>query len=71
MVSFTMKNPTPLFPGFHLQTLRRKHRSASQKLLGEVMHLKQKSFGQLSPIYSKRTSQAKSIWPLEWSTNIQ
>jgi len=30
-----MKNTTPLFPGFHLQTLRKTPRSARQKLLDE------------------------------------
>jgi IS5 family transposase len=35
MASLAMKNSTLLLPGFHLQTLRRKPRSASQKLLDE------------------------------------
>jgi len=43
-----MQNPTPLFPGFHLQTLRRKPRSDGQKLADKINQLKQKSFSQLS-----------------------
>ena len=43
-----MHNPTPLFPGFHLQTLRRKPRSDIQKLAEKIDQLKQKSFSQLS-----------------------
>jgi len=43
-----MQNPTPLFPGFHLQTLRRKPRSDGQKLADKINQLKQKSFSQRS-----------------------
>ena len=43
-----MQNPTPLFPGFHLQTLRRKPRSDRQKLAVKINQLKQQSFSQLS-----------------------
>lgn len=46
-----MQNTTPLFPGFNLQTLRRKPRSASQKLSDEVVKLKQKSFSQLGECF--------------------
>lgn len=53
MVSFVMHNPTPLFPGFHLQTLRRKPRSASQKLSDEITQLKQKSFANLGECFRK------------------
>lgn len=42
-----MQNTTPLFPGFHLQTLRRKPRSASQKLADERTKINQKSFSEL------------------------
>jgi len=48
-----MQNTTPSFPGFHLQTLRRKPRSASQKLSDEITQLKQKSFGQLSECFGR------------------
>ena len=41
-----MQNTTFLFPGFHLPTLRRTPRSASQKLSDEIAKLKQKSFSQ-------------------------
>jgi hypothetical protein len=51
MVSFAMQNTTPLFPGFHLQTLRRKPRSQSQKLSDEIATLKQKSFAQLGDCF--------------------
>lgn len=48
-----MHNPTPLFPGFHLQTLRRKPRSDRQKLADKINQLKQKSFSQLSECLGK------------------
>jgi hypothetical protein len=47
MVKFSMQNPTPFFPGFHLQTLRRKPHSASQMLADKLDQLKQNSFSQL------------------------
>lgn len=43
-----MQNTTPLFPGFHLPTLRRTPRSAHQKLLDEKAKIKQKSFSELT-----------------------
>jgi len=43
-----MQNTTRLFPGFHLQTLRRTPRSARQKLLDEKAEIKQKSFSELA-----------------------
>ena len=46
-----MKNSTLLLPGFHLQTLRRTPRSASQKLLDAITKLKRKSFTQLSECF--------------------
>ncbi|MFK5950186.1 MAG: transposase domain-containing protein [Methylococcales bacterium] len=48
MTLLSMQNTTPLFPGFHLQTLRKKPRSAQQILTDKVHQLKQKSFSQLS-----------------------
>ena len=48
-----MKNSTPLFPNFHLQTLRRKPRSAQQILAAKLAQLKQKSFSQLSECLAK------------------
>ncbi len=48
-----MQNTTPLLPGFHLQTLRKKPRSSSQKLSDEITQLKQKSFGQLSECFGR------------------
>ena len=48
MTLLSMQNTTPLFPGFHLQTLRKKPRSAQQILADKVHQLKQKSFSQLS-----------------------
>ncbi|MDA3903597.1 MAG: IS4 family transposase [Desulfuromusa sp.] len=46
-----MKNTTPMFPGFHLQTLRRKPQSAQQKLAKEMAQLKQKSFKQIGEFF--------------------
>lgn len=43
-----MLTSTPLFPGFHLQTLRRKPRSSSQILADKLEKLKQKSLSQLN-----------------------
>ena len=48
-----MRNPTPLFPEFHLKTLRRKPRSAQQKLADRLKDLKQKSFSQLGECFGK------------------
>ena len=46
-----MQNTTLLFLGFHLPTLRRTPRSASQKLSDEIAKLKQKSFSQLGECF--------------------
>lgn len=46
-----MLKSTPIFPGFHLQTLRRKPRSSQQKLAAEIALLKQKSFSQLGEAF--------------------
>ncbi len=48
-----MKNTTPMFPGFHLQTLRRKPRSAQQKLAEKMALLRQKSFKQIGEVFEK------------------
>ncbi len=48
-----MRNPTPIFPGFHLQTLRRKPRSPRQKLEDKMALLKQKSFKQIGEVFEK------------------
>jgi hypothetical protein len=48
-----MKNFTPLFPNFHLQTLRRTPRSAQQILAAKLTQLKQKSFSQLGACLGK------------------
>lgn len=48
-----MKNFTPLFPNFHLQTLRRTPRSAQQILAAKLAQLKQKSFSQLGACLGK------------------
>ena len=53
MVKFSMQNFTPLLPGFHLQTLRRKPRSASQILADKMERLKQKSISQLGVCFDK------------------
>ena len=46
-----MKRTTPLLPGLHLQTLRRRPRSTQQKLADELAILKQKSFAQLGEAF--------------------
>lgn len=48
-----MKNTTPMFPGFHIQTLRRKPRSAQQMLAENMALLKQKSFKQVGEVFEK------------------
>lgn len=48
-----MKNTTPMFPGFHLQTLRRKPRSPQQKLAEKLALVQQKSFKQIGEIFEK------------------
>jgi len=48
-----MKNPTPLFPGFHLVTLRKTPRSAQQILSEKMNKIKRKSFGQLGECLGK------------------
>lgn len=48
-----MKNSTLLLPGFHLPTLRKKPRSASQKLADEQRRIRQKSISQLGECFGK------------------
>jgi Transposase DDE domain len=48
-----MKNTTPIFPGFHMQTLRKKPRSTRQKLAEKIGLLKQKSFKQIGEVFEK------------------
>jgi hypothetical protein len=48
-----MKNSQPMFPGFHLQTLRRKPRSEQQKLAEKLALLQQKSFKQIGEVFEK------------------
>lgn len=48
-----MKDTTPLFPEFHLETLRRKPRSSPQKLADEMTVLRQKSFSQLGECFGR------------------
>jgi len=48
-----MKNTTPMFPGFHLQTLRRKPRSPQQKLAEKLALLRQKSFKQIGEVFER------------------
>jgi hypothetical protein len=42
-----------MFPGFHLQTLRRKPRSEQQKLADKLALLQQKSFKQIGEVFEK------------------
>src|SRR5574341_884463 len=56
MVCWPMKKTTyttPLLPGFHLQILRRKPRSARQKLAEKLALLQQKSFKQIGEVFEK------------------
>jgi IS4 transposase len=46
-----MQNTTPIFPGFHLGSLRRKPRSTQQKLAAEIALLKQKNLDQLGQAF--------------------
>ena len=46
-----MQNPNLFLPGFHLATLRRKPRSASQKLADNLADIKKKSIGQLAQCF--------------------
>jgi hypothetical protein len=48
-----MKNMTPLFPEFHLQTLRKTPRSAMQIMADRVAQLKQKAFWQLDTCFGE------------------
>ncbi len=42
-----------MFPDFHLQTLRRKPRSAQQKFAEKMALLQQKSFKQIGEVFEK------------------
>ncbi len=44
-------NPTPMFPGFHLPTLRRKPKTEKQKLLEKIEKLKENSLTQLNEFF--------------------
>ncbi|GBE08782.1 hypothetical protein BMS3Bbin11_00924 [bacterium BMS3Bbin11] len=48
-----MKNTTLYLPRFHLATLRRKPRSAQQKMADKIAELKQKSFSQLGEYFGQ------------------
>lgn len=48
-----MQKQTPLLPGFHLQTLRRKPRTRQQLLAREVAEVARKKIGQLGEVFSK------------------
>lgn len=47
-----MKNATLYLPGFHLATLRRKPRSASQKLADQLAEIRRKSISQLAVCFT-------------------
>src|SRR5512143_822361 len=48
-----MRNTTPILPGFHMKTLRRKPRTARQLLEERMAVLKQKSFKQVGEVFGK------------------
>ena len=47
-----MKNPNLYLPGFHLATLRRKPRSASQKLADKLSKIRRKLISQLAKCFT-------------------
>ena len=47
-----MKNPNLYLPGFHLATLRRRPRSASQKLADQLADIRRKSISQLATCFT-------------------
>jgi hypothetical protein len=47
-----MKNPNLFLPGFHLATLRRKPRSANQKLVDQLANIRRKSISQLAKCFT-------------------
>jgi hypothetical protein len=47
-----MKNATLYLPGFHLATLRRRPRSASQKLADQFAEIRRKSISQLAACFA-------------------
>jgi hypothetical protein len=63
-----MKNNTPFFDGFHIQTLRRKRLSREQKLARELSVLRQKNFSQLAECFS-RFIPGKLLLPSETSAH--
>ena len=44
---------TPMLPGFHLQTMRRKPRSEKQKLIDKIALLQKKSFKQIGEVFER------------------
>jgi hypothetical protein len=53
LVEWAMQKTTPIFPGFNVQTLRRKPRSAQQKLADKMTLLNQKSFKQAGEVFGR------------------
>jgi IS4 transposase len=48
-----MRKRTPLLPGIHLQTLRRKPRTGQQILAAELAEIRRKTIAQLGEVFSK------------------
>jgi hypothetical protein len=48
-----MQNTTPILPGFHIETLRRKPRTAAQLIEKRMAILKRKSFKQIGEVFGK------------------
>ena len=48
-----IRNAMPMLPGFHLRPLRRKSRSAQQKLAEKIALLKKKSFKQIGEVFEQ------------------
>ncbi len=48
-----MQIKTPLLPGIHLQTLRRKPRTGQQVVAGKLAEIRRKTIGQMGEVFSK------------------
>jgi len=53
LAEWAMQKTTPIFPGFNVQTLRRKPRSSQQKLADKMTILNQKSFKQAGEVFGR------------------
>lgn len=68
MAQLATKYTTLLFPGFYLQTLRRKPRTARQLLTEKLALIKQKTFSQLGEFLGKFISSTAQL-PTNYGEN--